>query len=452
MQITLKQAVNEIKSGKVSPCYLIYGEEEFLINDALDQIVDNLLPKNDRDFNLFVMDGENEDIYAICESIMTPPLLAGNKVVAVKSTRIFHSKKSAASLIKDITENIGKDDRKAVNAFMAFLDVAGWSLYDLAEGGWKKISDRDWQSLEKGGTAKVREDWLPEIISICLKLDVKQKFSGNDTDRLEEIFAGAIPSGNTLVLTAGNVDRQKKIFKVISKNGAVITFPVVKPKSGAQRDILMEEIGKALAKSGKRFSSEALQALGSRTGFNLRMSQKEVEKLITYAGDRNTIDKRDIDAVIGKSAEDSIFDLTAAIVEKDIEKALVTLNDLLNQGVHHMVILSMIIREVRFLLQGKIILKEEPITSFRPNMRYSDFQNMIYPGVKELAKKMGKKSDLLAGQHPYVVYNNLKNSMRYSCDGLLGYMERLLDCDLELKTKGINPKLVLERLLIYMCL
>ena len=82
----------------------------------------------------------------------------------------------------------------------------------------------------------------------------------------------------------------------------------------------------------------------------------ELEKLITYAGDKDTIDRGDIDAVITKSSEDSIFDLTEAIVTRNTEQALATLRDLLNQGVHYMVILSMLIREIRFLLQGKLLL------------------------------------------------------------------------------------------------
>ncbi len=451
MQITLKKAIDDIKGGNISPCYLIYGEEEYLMKDALDQIIEHLLPRDDRDFNLFFIDGENEDIDAICESIITPPLLPGNKVVAIKNTRLFQSKTSAAALIKEVIENLEKDKQKAAKTFMAFLDVAGWSFEDLRDGGWEKIPDSDWGKMVKGEVEKKREDWLPEIIKICIELDIKQRFNRRDTDRLEEVLEGTIPAGNSLVLTADKVDRQKKIFKAISKKGAVITFPAAKPKSGAKKDLLMERTGKILAKSGKRLTPEAMQELGRRTGFDLRISQKEIEKLITYAGDKETIDKRDIDAIIKKSSEDSIFDLTAAIVDKDVEKALVTFKDLLNQGVHYMVILSMIIREIRFLLQGKILLKGGAIPSFHQRMHYRDFQNIVYPGVKELAKRMGKNSEWLAGQHPYVIYNNLKNSERYSYNGLLGYMEKLLDCDIELKTTGIEPKLVMERLLIDIC-
>jgi len=451
MKTTLKEALNGIEGGTVSHCYLIYGDEEYLVKDALEQIVDHLLPRDDRDFNLFVMDGENEDIDAICESLMTPPLLAGNKVVVVRGTRLFHSRASAGSLIKDITDNLERDGRKAAAAFMAFLDIAGWSFDDLTQDGWKGISDDEWRRLVRGDTPSSREEWLPRIISVCLQQGITQRVTGKDTGRLEETLTGSIPAGNILILTADRVDRQKRLFKVVSKQGSVITFPAAKPRSGTQRDLVMEGIGKVLAKHGKRLSPDAMQELGRRTGYHLRMSQMELEKLITYAGDKDTIDRGDIDAVITKSSEDSIFDLTEAIVTRNTEQALATLRDLLNQGVHYMVILSMLIREIRFLLQGKLLLKEGGLDAFRPAMHYRDFQTMVYPGIKELGTKMGRGSDGLTGQHPYVVYNNLKNSKRYSYAGLLAAMDRLAACDLTLKTKGVNPEILLEHLVMDLC-
>ena len=76
---------------------------------------------------------------------------------------------------------------------------------------------------------------------------------------------------------------------------------------------------------------------------------------------------------------------------------------------------------------------------------------MVYPGIKELGTKMGRGSDGLTGQHPYVVYNNLKNSKRYSYAGLLAAMDRLAACDLTLKTKGVNPEILLEHLVMDLC-
>src|SRR5512137_2195345 len=51
----LEAVLAELKRGKAVPCYLLYGEEEFRLKDALDRIIAALIPDaNDRDLNLFV--------------------------------------------------------------------------------------------------------------------------------------------------------------------------------------------------------------------------------------------------------------------------------------------------------------------------------------------------------------------------------------------------------------
>jgi len=72
---TLETVLRDIKKGSTVQCYLIHGDEEYLIKDALDKIINLFLPGGNRDFNLFYMDGESEDIDSICESILTPPLI-----------------------------------------------------------------------------------------------------------------------------------------------------------------------------------------------------------------------------------------------------------------------------------------------------------------------------------------------------------------------------------------
>ena len=51
-----------LKKGIIAPCYLLYGEEEYLINETLQKILDLIIPPADRDFGLFFLDGENADI------------------------------------------------------------------------------------------------------------------------------------------------------------------------------------------------------------------------------------------------------------------------------------------------------------------------------------------------------------------------------------------------------
>jgi DNA polymerase-3 subunit delta len=137
-------------------------------------------------------------------------------------------------------------------------------------------------------------------------------------------------------------------------------------------------------------------------------------------------------------------------VGKDLRKALASLGDLFYQGVHHLVILAMITREVRFLFHGKVFLDTGRIAGFRADMDFGQFQRAVYPAVKGLQSELGKGTSL-AGQHPYVIYNALRNSTRYSHGELLSHMGRVLDVDGAMKSTGQDPKLLLERLLIALC-
>ena len=71
---SLDSVIGELKRGKTVPCYLLCGEEEFLLQDALEKILELLIPDpQDRELNLFMMDGEREDADSLCESLITPP-------------------------------------------------------------------------------------------------------------------------------------------------------------------------------------------------------------------------------------------------------------------------------------------------------------------------------------------------------------------------------------------
>ena len=136
---TLPRVLSSIKQGDIAPCYLLYGEEEYLIQEGLNKIIDLLLPPADRELNLFIVEGGQEDVTAICQSLLTVPLLPGRKVVAVKNTTLFQSKKTLPSLIQKIRERLSTNPAQAAGDFLQFLRLTGWKLADLQDEGWKRI-------------------------------------------------------------------------------------------------------------------------------------------------------------------------------------------------------------------------------------------------------------------------------------------------------------------------
>lgn len=163
------------------------------------------------------------------------------------------------------------------------------------------------------------------------------------------------------------------------------------------------------------------------------------------------IDEEDVETVVGKTKEDRIFDLTNALSEKNAKAALLALQSLLEQGEQPLMILAMISREIRLLLQASILTQSGKLPPVTPGMEFPSFQKNVYPSVSAMAQGMARKEDLLVGKHPFVIFNALRHCRRFSCPVLIGYLDELLEMDRAMKSSATDPQLLLERFLIKAC-
>ena len=441
----------ELKKGKSSPspCYLLHGEEEYLIKDALNKIIAAIVPASDRGMNLFFMDGENEDIDVLCETVLTPPLIPGRKVVVLTNTRLFQTRTVLPEIVQKIRQHFESDPDTAVRYFLQLLKITGWTIDDLRDGGWKKITSDNWRKTIEGDIGQDRETWLPEMIETCISRGMDVGEQRGVVERLEDTLRKGIPEGIHLIITAETVDKRKRLFKTISETGIVLNFSRLKGEA-RQKNALMETARDLLAQSGKKLTPGAWIAIGRKTGSNLADSMKALETLIAYTGDKTSIEESDVEEVIGKTREAMVFDLTGAIVAGKLDVALSNLKDLLDQGINHVLILSMIAREMRFLLHAKMFIRSGKLGSFEPSMDFEKFQRSVYPVILEWRGDKGGKGGL-DSQHPYVIYNAVKNSYRFSYEHLVEFLEDLVDIDVAFKTTTKEPKFMLERFIVEVC-
>jgi DNA polymerase-3 subunit delta len=453
---TLEGVLAEISKGRTSPCYLLFGEEEFRLRDALARITEALIPDAmDRQLNLFVADGERQELSSLCESLTTPPLLPGRKVIVVRDTLLFQAKNVLAPLISRIREKLDTEPDRAAGYFMQFLALTGMQLEDLRDGGWRRLDSDTWRRIVPDDDGEDRESWLPRAVELCTSLDLAPVHEASEeTDRLEQVLCGGMPAGNHLILTARTADKRKKLFKTLSSVGTVLSFVKItgegKQRDRARLEALQEMAAGLLTRSGKRLSAGAWNALGRKTGLELRESLGALEKLVTYTGERKQIEAEDVEAVIGRTREEGVFDLTRAISDRNLTAALGSLRELLNQGDQPLMIFSMIVREIRILLQAKLLLGSGRLGAFGPDMDYGRFQKTLYPALKQGGAGREGQVDLLS-QHPFVVYRALKNAERFTRGELTGSLVMLADIDLALKSTGSDPRLLLERFLVAAC-
>ncbi len=448
--MAMEKIFADLKKGVVAPCYLLYGEEEYQISAALDKILDIIMPAADRDFGLFYLEGENTDPDTLVNYLLTPSLAGARKVVVVKNTTIFQSRENLADLIDKIRSNIEENPAKATKSFLTFLKLSGFSLEDLLDDGWKKITDEEWRSVVEGDTGEDREKWLPRVLALLSGRGLSGESGTDDTEKLGEILQKGLAAGNCLILTADAVDKRKKIFKIITALGAVLYFGKTRSEA-VQKENLIKAAQKLLENYGKKLSEAAWTLLGQKTGWELRRSMAELEKLIFFVGERPLIEEKDVEEVVGLTREESIFALTSALGEKNQLAALAALKALLDQGLHHLMILTMLVREIRFLLQARILADEGKIPARKKNAEYGWFQKNVLPQLQALGESLADLDGLLFSQHPFAIYNVWRNCGNFSSPTLINFLDTLLEIDRAFKSTAAEPRFLLENFLIKAC-
>jgi DNA polymerase-3 subunit delta len=73
-----------LHAGKIAPLYLFYGEEDYLIDEAVARLLKASLPESGRAFNLDVLSGTDTDARDIVARASAFPMVAERRIVIVR--------------------------------------------------------------------------------------------------------------------------------------------------------------------------------------------------------------------------------------------------------------------------------------------------------------------------------------------------------------------------------
>jgi DNA polymerase III delta subunit len=305
-------------------------------------------------------------------------------------------------------------------------------------------------------------------------------FSPSDLDRLIDFIEKGIPENHYLILTTAQVDKRKKIYKKIADKGLIIDCSVAQGAKKAdldeQRFVLQSIADQILSKYRKSIDNKAFHALVELTGFNLDLLSQNLEKLIAYSGKAKIISFADVNAVVKRDKKDPIFNLTNAVMVKDVKNALFYLDSLFNEGFHPLQILKSfenLIRKLilvkcltqKFYKNNKIHLKTLNFNSFKlsvlPKIIHHDKQTKIiiedrekYLSKEDSDKKTKIVNDLFLAPNPqnsYPVFQIFQKSENFSLNELNQALIFFSDLDYRLKSTSFDAKTAIENFIIKIC-
>jgi DNA polymerase-3 subunit delta len=464
------------------PVYLIYGED-LLTKGAFDALLNALLPASGRSINYEPLDGTHENIHEVIGRANTFSLLPGTKVIALRESRIFYARQDKDQLLDNAKKAFEDDNvKKAAGHLLSLMGIFNLSFEDMDKPSRKK-------SLGTGNASGTEDEWLDQIIAYCRQQDLTVPGARDDCRILQKAVEKGFPKNNHLIITTDTVDKRRGLFKSLSSKGMVVDCSV--PKGArradqiAQESVLVEKMNSILAESGKTMDQATYLALYEMTGFDLRTFCNNLEKLISWVGDRVEITIKDVGSVLQRTKRDPIYELTNALADRRADSALFFLDSILSSGIHPLQVLTALVNQVRKLLLAKGFVKSPQGKDWQSTCPYSYFQNKIVPAIVEYDRKLmdqldkwqtmlnaeaisqttgsPKKSkktkskattDLLIAKNPknpYPIYLLLKKSDGFSQDKLISAVEVLAEADKKLKTSAQSPKLVLEKAILSVC-
>ena len=244
-----------------------------------------------------------------------------------------------------------------------------------------------------------------------------EKINKNDETKLINYFNRLSLKNNfsTLIIIYKESIPNKELITAIKRVGIASNFNIT------DKAKLTLWIKSKFRQSNKKITQEALFYLQSIIGPDLGRLFNEIEKIDIYTKDQKIIEKEDVMISIGGSEAVNIFKVLDSIGDKDIKNAIDGLVKLNQGNLHHLSIFAMIYRQIKLILQTKLLLA-------------GGFN------FKEVEKKL---------KLPYFVIEKIiKQSKKYTFKEICKSYELLNIADLELKNSQKEPKIILEELVM----
>jgi len=463
--------IKEIESQQLEafPAYLIHGDE-YLVKNAFKKLKSKLLPENKQKTNVTVIDGANDNIPFAIEQLNTYALMPGTRIIAINDSQLFYAGQNRSDLLdKGLAAFHDNQMKKAASFFLNLLASQKLTIEDIQP---ERISETI--QLITTDAASQHSQWITDVAAHCIEKNLSVPKLMNYSDMLTETIEKGFARRNILILTTDTVQKNRRLYKAFLKHGAVVDCQVpkgfIKADRAQQDKTFRESAQNILSKYNKRMTSDGYALMRDMLGTGLRNFSVSLEKLAQYVGKRENITRDDVAAVLERTRQDPIFELTNALADRNLIDAMAVLNNLFENQFNPLQAIAAIANQIRRLLLIDDV-KSRYKESYRKGMSFEQFKTSFFPYVLEYDKQLAESSEknardstaskkkkalttLMIAKNPksiYPVYLSFKASNNYSRQELIQAIQILYQADKRIKTGSQNNNQIIERAIIEIC-
>lgn len=245
-------------------------------------------------------------------------------------------------------------------------------------------------------------------------LTSEKKSTGIEHDMKELTAYLEQPSDSTVLVFQANVeklDERKKISKLLKKKAVVVDVSPMDEKA------LKTYVQQSIQSEGYTIEPKAFDLLLHLSDFQLTKVMGELQKLYLFSSEEKRILLTTVEALVPKSLEHNVFDLSSEILSGNSGKALQTYGDLLLQGEETIKLSAILVSQIRLLLQIKILAQ----------LGYQQ------ANIAEALKI-----------HPYRIKLGMQQSKRFELSRLEKIFDELVENDFIVKTGKMDKELLFE--------
>ncbi|MGB8952588.1 MAG: DNA polymerase III subunit delta [Candidatus Aminicenantales bacterium] len=296
-------------------------------------------------------------------------------------------------------------------------DIQGLNLerFSLEESSWVEVID----------LARTVPFFFSPWRIIVVDTSAREDLSSSEEKILAGYFSSPSPRTVLVVLFSDKIPKNKSLYRFFSSLPSS-QIKIKELKILKERNLFSWMDGK-LSLLGKAATPEAKSRLLEVVGNNLQMLDNELEKLVTYVGEKRVIDLDDVNLVADWVKSVVEWELANSLEKADLEQCLIILDRLFTEGVKPEYVLGIISAFFRDILLAKVWLKEKK----------KDRKEIF----RELKPRISEKYGSL---YATKFHNFFALVEGLALKELNGFLAELRQIDLKMKTSDASPQALLE--------
>jgi DNA polymerase III subunit delta len=261
---------------------------------------------------------------------------------------------------------------------------------------------------------------------------------------LAELIEAGLPQDVTLLISATETDKRRSFYKTLSKRAEVqVIDRLDSSRAGWEEEAT--EIVRRKAKARKlQFDDEALELFVLLTGGDTRQIENELEKIDLFLGKERRVSVEPVRELVPLSRAGVIFELGNALSACDLERALVLVKRLLDQGESAIgILLVAILPTIRNLLLAKDLMERHRIA--RPHAPFG-FISALNRLPAEATEHLPRKKD--GSINGYALGFAAQQAHRFRIEKLIAGLEACLEGNLRLVSSQLDHELILTEIVV----